>query len=363
MPMPTGPGAPTLYKHYGRKPEHPASGWKAARLSKRNPAYVYLKEKLADGTYTEPPTILHTAPPHLVYNAHDIFYSTSPYKWAEFFKKVVFDVLDITIDIDSAADTASAAAADAADDDEEEEEEEEEDTIEEANDDRSSSHRPTPSYLDPTASSANMSDIETLDGSVTSSFLKPIVDDRGTVVHAVPFAPLNSNNGPNTRVHLQSWSVPWSDGRGETLTPSNTGMIRSIKCHRTLVMIHHKGAIADSKKIAKAFTRGTHEIIMENGKKKKLKLQSTDVNVVNLTSYARKANGEVVNGLTAFCVYQPFKFKKPVKNLLVSLKASNNTELPKKYAVAPDDATDVNGVHVLAFNVEYEASDEGTMNM
>ena len=377
-------GAPTLYKHRDQKPECPPGGWQPCRLSSNNPAFVYLKAQLDAGT------ISHTTPPHLVYNAHPALYNISPYKFAKFFKLVVKKVLGIVIDITrpKKSDKAAAAAAEeeeedstaAADDtstaDDNEEEEEEEDATaadneeEDDGDEADNTVDPTTSSnLDSTTASAsyqaaNMSD--------KRSAQRPEVDEKGTVIHAAPLIPSHLNNGPQTAVCLEHWDTPWVDGRGTTLyvipqvgmTQYNTGMRRSSRCDHTMVMNHHKGVRADANKLEKAFTKGKHHIRYgKKDKRKKLKLPKTDVNVVNLTAHTQNANGEAVRGLTTSSVYQAFKFEKAVKNKLKNIMASNNTELPGKYCVAPDDERDENGVHVLVFNIEWESSDTGAMNM
>ena len=121
--------------------------------------------------------------------------------------------------------------------------------------------------------------------------------------------------------------------------------------------------MADADQIERAFTKGDHNIIDKKGRKTPLQLDKHDVNVVNLTSSARNAHGEVVCGLTTSSLFQVFKFDKPVKSKLKKIRASNKTEFPTKFDVAPATEKVRNGLRVLAFNVEYEASDEGNMNM
>ena len=212
-----------------------------------------------------------------------------------------------------------------------------------------------------------MSDIDSLDGTASST----IANDKGTVVHAVPLLSSNSKPRAQKKGEPVKQIVPHGNN-GCTLyvhplsgmASLNTGLTRSDRCDKTMILIHHLGSMANPKEIASAFTKGDHVIKHgKSNKAKELKLDPTDINVVNATNTFQETYGETVGGLTTSSVFMPVKFKKSVRAKIKGFMASNKTYLPSKFEIQPKDITHDDGVRFLAFNIEYGNSDEGTMNM
>ena len=375
-------GSQRLYSHFEHHPEPPEEGWQAARTFDSNPAYQYLARNLEDGT------IQYSTEPHLVYNSHPQLYCIAPSKFPLFFKKAVKKIFGFDIDIDSApqgqqdnnedenkdkfapfqeandhGDTVASSQS------EEDEITSKTNTNSSSSSNSSTTNRKSTSLPDPRppARPNIMSDIDSLDGTASST----IVNDKGTVVHAVPLLSSNSKHRAQKQVELVKHIVPHGNN-GCTLyvhplsgmTSLNTGLTRSDRCDKTMILIHHLGSMANPKEIASAFTKGDH--VIKHGKSnraKELKLDPTDINVVNATNTFQETYGETVGGLATSSVFMPVKFKKSVRAKIKGFMASNKTYLPSKFVIQPKDITRDDGVRFLAFNIEYADSAEGTMNM
>jgi hypothetical protein len=133
---------------------------------------------------------------------------------------------------------------------------------------------------------------------------------------------------------------------------------------KTAMIIWEKGNHTFVQKVTDALTGGGHEITYVcNGQRlaQPLLLDRSDAHVVGLGDVARRARGQggrsKVYNVCAVYVGRPFK------SSLVSIMASNNTELPPKFRICPQKDTPAKkSIKCIAINIEYLSNDDDQVN-
>jgi len=357
------------YKHYGQTPQPPIDSegnvlkWTPARQSESNPAFKFLKAGLLDGS------ISHLAKPHVVYNLNPEFYVINPGKWPQFFVRAVKEVLGMEIDLEDANDSSGS--------DEETEPSQSNSRANQGSAASSASSRvpsyvgsstkPTPStsYSDPPPQMSDDMDIS--DGALR--FAAPKVDDTGMVVDGTPVLP-PAIDGSNKQVVLPSRNIPTEKGWDIMIQNVEGWEVKDVMAYPAksdaskLIVTHKVGDSSVGSKIEKAYTKGTHKIIYQDGGKVKsstLKLDRNDTNVQTVVRDAEETYGPKATSQKAPRYFHVEQLLGPIKPTLSGRQASNSTYLPAKYALVPREEIK-GGCRWFVFSTERADNDKREMN-
>mmetsp|Transcript_14009 Transcript_14009/g.30501 ORF Transcript_14009/g.30501 Transcript_14009/m.30501 type:complete len:776 (-) Transcript_14009:393-2720(-) len=360
--MGTGPGRTALYQHYQEDCNPPASGWQPARQHNSNPAFAYLTENLEDGT------IQLDTEPHLVYNAHPALYIIHPHKFPKFF----------------------AGAKDAAFLQEQESEEESESESFNFSNTSLNSSAPSSPFASASASplasvasppapatstaftaasqaTSNMSSRSEACATGTGTLARTIFDDSGKPIYDEPF-PCTSKNSPHLKVQLPTYISEFPGGLNLHMIPMVGMNVRNTTVQVcvdgvTVVIAWPLPKSANSNKVLKALTKGTHDIVGDSGVIGRVQMISEGRTAGGLIDIVGRTHGQQhVAGRTSLA-FQSFRFPEPVMAKLAERKIENGICLEGKWELKPvEPSGDGGDVHFVTFSFIYVKSDAGNLN-